>query len=52
MAGADVSIESDSADGVDGEEKVRLEDRGKASGNEPADGEGDESVGEHVRGLC
>lgn len=49
--GADDGVHGDGDDGVDHEEEVGLEDGCESRGDEAADGEGDERVGEHVRRL-
>jgi hypothetical protein len=48
---ADGGGAGDGEAGVDNEEEVGLEDRRKTSGNEATDGEGDQSVGQHLRAL-
>ena len=47
--GADDRVENYSEDSVDNEEEIGLENPAKSKGEEAADGEGNEGVGEHVR---
>lgn len=51
VATADIASESNSADSVDSEDEVGFEDSGKSGSEEASDGEGDESVGQHVGSL-
>jgi hypothetical protein len=51
VTGADVGVKSDGGNGVDNHDEAGAQDGGKTSGDEAADGEGDQSVGEKVGSL-
>lgn len=51
VSSADVGVKSDRGNGVDDHDEAGAQDGGKTSGDEAADGEGDQSVGEEVRSL-
>jgi len=51
VTGADVGVKSNGGNGVDDHDEAGAQDGGKTSGDEAADGEGDQSVGEEVGSL-
>ena len=51
VTGADVGVKSDGGNGVDDHDEAGAQEGGKTSGDEAADGEGDQSVGEEVGSL-